>query len=233
MRIADCVAAYHLALVARSRTRESADAMRGPDWASVRSALEAGLPDGWRSAPGWRCSHGAIGHARQTGSTRAARAGSFVARMAICISAIMCLWQGRPVLFDALEFDEAMATIDLGYDLGFLLMDIDHRVGRQRRPIACSTATSPALGMLRSCAVCRSSSRCARWSGRMWRPSAAGRALAGTYLRAAREISEPGLRRRRGYRRAAGSGQIHARAPACARARPRTRCARAAQRRNP
>ena len=44
----------------------------------------------------------------------------------------MCLWHGRPVLFDALEFDEAMATIDLGYDLGFLLMDIDHRVGRRQ-----------------------------------------------------------------------------------------------------
>ncbi len=32
--------------------------------------------------------------------------------------------------FDALEFDEAMATIDLGYDLAFLLMDLDQRVGR-------------------------------------------------------------------------------------------------------
>ena len=44
----------------------------------------------------------------------------------------LCLWQGRPVPFDALEFDEAMATIDLGYDLAFLLMDLDHRVGRAR-----------------------------------------------------------------------------------------------------
>jgi aminoglycoside phosphotransferase family enzyme len=26
----------------------------------------------------------------------------------------ICLWQGKPVLFDALEFDEALATIDLG-----------------------------------------------------------------------------------------------------------------------
>ncbi len=32
--------------------------------------------------------------------------------------------------FDALEFDEAMATIDLGYDLAFLLMDLDRRVTR-------------------------------------------------------------------------------------------------------
>ncbi len=42
----------------------------------------------------------------------------------------LCLWRGKPVLFDALEFDEAMATIDLGYDLAFLLMDLDQRVDR-------------------------------------------------------------------------------------------------------
>jgi predicted kinase len=42
----------------------------------------------------------------------------------------LALWQGRPVAFDALEFDEALATIDLGYDLAFLLMDLDMRVGR-------------------------------------------------------------------------------------------------------
>ena len=37
---------------------------------------------------------------------------------------------GRVTPFDALEFDEALATIDTGYDLAFLLMDLDHRVGR-------------------------------------------------------------------------------------------------------
>ena len=42
----------------------------------------------------------------------------------------LCLWQGRPVPFDALEFDEALARIDLGYDLAFLLMDLERRVGR-------------------------------------------------------------------------------------------------------
>jgi aminoglycoside phosphotransferase family enzyme/predicted kinase len=35
------------------------------------------------------------------------------------------LWQGRPVLFDAIEFDEGLATIDTLYDLAFLLMDLD------------------------------------------------------------------------------------------------------------
>jgi len=39
----------------------------------------------------------------------------------------ICLLDGRPTPFDALEFDEALATIDVGYDLAFLLMDLDQR----------------------------------------------------------------------------------------------------------
>jgi aminoglycoside phosphotransferase family enzyme/predicted kinase len=35
------------------------------------------------------------------------------------------LWRGRPVLFDAIEFDEEIATVDALYDLAFLLMDLD------------------------------------------------------------------------------------------------------------
>ena len=42
----------------------------------------------------------------------------------------LLLWRGRPALFDALEFDEDLATIDLGYDLAFLLMDLECRVSR-------------------------------------------------------------------------------------------------------
>src|SRR5204863_4755107 len=41
------------------------------------------------------------------------------------------LWHGRPLLFDAIEFDEAIATVDTLYDLAFLLMDLDRH--RQRR----------------------------------------------------------------------------------------------------
>jgi uncharacterized protein len=37
------------------------------------------------------------------------------------------LWQGAPMPFDALEFDEQLATIDILYDLAFLLMDLDRR----------------------------------------------------------------------------------------------------------
>jgi aminoglycoside phosphotransferase family enzyme/predicted kinase len=35
------------------------------------------------------------------------------------------LQEGQPTLYDALEFDEALATIDMLYDLAFLLMDLD------------------------------------------------------------------------------------------------------------
>ena len=42
----------------------------------------------------------------------------------------LLMWQGRPAPFDALEFDEALATIDPGYDLAFLLMDLEMKVSR-------------------------------------------------------------------------------------------------------
>lgn len=37
------------------------------------------------------------------------------------------LWQGKPTLFDCLEFDERLACIDVLYDLAFLLMDLEYR----------------------------------------------------------------------------------------------------------
>ncbi|HYP62963.1 MAG TPA: AAA family ATPase, partial [Acidocella sp.] len=42
----------------------------------------------------------------------------------------LCLWHGAVLPFDALEFDENLATIDTAYDLAFLLMDLDLRAGR-------------------------------------------------------------------------------------------------------
>jgi aminoglycoside phosphotransferase family enzyme len=39
----------------------------------------------------------------------------------------ICLYDGEPTLFDALEFDEALASIDVLYDLAFLLMDLGYR----------------------------------------------------------------------------------------------------------
>jgi hypothetical protein len=39
----------------------------------------------------------------------------------------ICLFDGQPTLFDCLEFSDALATIDILYDLAFLLMDLEHR----------------------------------------------------------------------------------------------------------
>jgi aminoglycoside phosphotransferase family enzyme/predicted kinase len=39
----------------------------------------------------------------------------------------ICLWQGKPTLFDCLEFDAELATTDVLYDLAFLLMDLWQR----------------------------------------------------------------------------------------------------------
>jgi aminoglycoside phosphotransferase family enzyme/predicted kinase len=39
----------------------------------------------------------------------------------------ICLIAGKPVLFDCLEFSPEMASIDVLYDLAFLLMDLEHR----------------------------------------------------------------------------------------------------------
>ncbi|MFQ5774984.1 MAG: AAA family ATPase [Kiloniellaceae bacterium] len=39
----------------------------------------------------------------------------------------ICVIEGRPTIFDAIEFNDAIACIDVLYDLAFLLMDLDHR----------------------------------------------------------------------------------------------------------
>ncbi|MEZ5654202.1 MAG: AAA family ATPase [Burkholderiaceae bacterium] len=39
----------------------------------------------------------------------------------------ICLFKGELTLFDALEFDDRLATVDVLYDFAFLLMDLRHR----------------------------------------------------------------------------------------------------------
>jgi len=39
----------------------------------------------------------------------------------------VCLFEGRPTLFDCLEFSGELASVDVLYDLAFLLMDLEHR----------------------------------------------------------------------------------------------------------
>lgn len=42
-------------------------------------------------------------------------------------AANIVIWHGRPVLYDAIEFDRDLATVDTLYDLAFLLMDLERR----------------------------------------------------------------------------------------------------------
>ena len=125
--IADTVAAYHAALPAVSGN-DPAAALRAVTEGNARSALEAGLPPAAVGA--WDAAAGAAldGLAAWLGQRAAA---GFVRRAHGDLHlGNLCLWQGKVVPFDALEFDEALATIDLGYDLAFLLMDLDQRVER-------------------------------------------------------------------------------------------------------
>jgi len=44
----------------------------------------------------------------------------------------ICLFEGEPTLFDCIEFNDSIASIDVLYDLAFLLMDLEHRGLRDR-----------------------------------------------------------------------------------------------------
>src|SRR5271165_5877165 len=125
--LGDAVAAFHRGLTPATGT-DVVTAMRNIANGNAESARDAGLAED------------AV-QARQTGVLAALDAmapwlaqrerDGFVRRAHGDLHlGNLCLWQGRPVPFDALEFDEAMATIDLGYDLAFLLMDLDQRVSR-------------------------------------------------------------------------------------------------------
>jgi aminoglycoside phosphotransferase family enzyme/predicted kinase len=123
--LADTVAGYHRGLPPVAGT-DAVAAMRHVARGNASAARDAGLPAARIEA--WL--HGELAAIEQIAPWLAARAaGGFVRRAHGDLHlGNLCLWQGTPVPFDAIEFDEAMATIDLGYDLAFLLMDLDHRV---------------------------------------------------------------------------------------------------------
>lgn len=122
--LADAVVALHAAAPPRAGDGRMIRTITG----NRRAALEAGLSEPHVSA--W--AEAALAAEARLGPWLGGRAtGGFLRR---CHGDLhlgnICLLEGRPTPFDALEFDEALATIDLGYDLAFLLMDLDQRDGR-------------------------------------------------------------------------------------------------------
>ncbi len=123
--LADAVAAYHQALLP---VADVVPPMQQIVLGNVPSALGAGLPAAEVAA--WR--EAVLSALAALDPLLAKRAGAGFVRRAHGDLHLgnLCLWRGRPVPFDALEFDETLATIDLAYDLAFLLMDLDRRVNR-------------------------------------------------------------------------------------------------------
>ncbi len=125
-QIADAVVADHAGRPSASCNQVAA--LREVAEGNARAARAAGLDDARVGA--WLAAMRAAIATRETLLAERSRAG-FVRRAHGDLHlGNMCLWRGRPAPFDALEFDEALATIDLGYDLAFLLMDLEHRAGR-------------------------------------------------------------------------------------------------------
>ena len=125
--IADAVADDH-ARRPRATLPDPAARLRAVCDGNRASALAAGLDAGRIAA--WHAACSAAIAARAASMAERAAEG----RVHRCHGDLhlgnLCLIDGRPTLFDALEFDEALATIDTAYDLAFLLMDLDQRVSR-------------------------------------------------------------------------------------------------------
>ncbi len=125
--IADAVAGMHLALPP-AEVADPAGRMRAVALGNQQAAVSAGLPE--RPVQAWL--DAMLASLVSRAGLLEARAAAGLVRRAhgdLHLGNLL-LWHGRPASFDALEFDEGMATIDLGYDLAFLLMDLDLRASR-------------------------------------------------------------------------------------------------------
>ncbi len=125
--LGDAVAAWHGGLPGLP-IRDATGRMLGVLRGNAGSARAAGLPEAAIAAWEAQCGAG-IEALRSVLDRRAARGSVRRAHGDLHLGNLL-MWQGHPVPFDALEFDEELATIDLGYDLAFLLMDLQLRVSR-------------------------------------------------------------------------------------------------------
>ena len=98
----------------RRATRPTWRASRPPSSRATRWPTSTPRPrPSWTAGP--RCSTPAAPPARSAAAT------------ATCTSPTSSSWTAGPVLFDCLEFSEALASIDVLYDLAFLVMDLLER----------------------------------------------------------------------------------------------------------
>jgi aminoglycoside phosphotransferase family enzyme/predicted kinase len=125
--LGDCVVDLHAHLPCIEGW-DSPGGLRGIIEGNADAALHAGLPAD--AVAQWQ--RGVLGALDRIAPVLRARAA------ACCVRRLhgdlhlgnICLWQGVPTAFDMLEFDDALATGDVGYDLAFLLMDLEVRAGR-------------------------------------------------------------------------------------------------------
>ncbi len=128
--LARALAAMACAAHRRAETRPDADSFATLThvWRQVRDALtpQAAAPGGSVMAEALDALRKRLEAARPVLGARARQ--GFVRR---CHGDMhlgnIVLLDGEPRLFDAIEFDEALATIDVLYDIAFLLMDLAHR----------------------------------------------------------------------------------------------------------
>ncbi|HEU0223258.1 MAG TPA: AAA family ATPase [Paracoccaceae bacterium] len=120
--LADVIAAFH-ARAERRPDQGGAEAVAATI-RQVAGAIEAASPAAGRTARAWReAALGALGPLRPRLESR--RRHGFVRR---CHGDLhlgnVVLVDGRPTPYDAIEFNEAMATTDILYDLAFPVMDL-------------------------------------------------------------------------------------------------------------
>jgi uncharacterized protein len=128
--LADAVAEFHAAAEVKPAISGGAKAM---DWVLRENGEEfAERPDLFDAADAEALTQTSLDHLKRHAALLDSRAEAGQVRL--CHGDLhlrnVVLLDGRPTLFDAIEFNDAIACIDVAYDLAFLLMDLDHRALR-------------------------------------------------------------------------------------------------------
>lgn len=124
-RLARSIAEFHRA-AEPDPMRPGADAIEGVIAINDRSLRESGLVDQQEAARFTQACRNHLDRHRKLLDERA-RAGKIRRCHGDLILRNIFLFDGEPTLFDCIDFNDDLATIDVLYDLAFLLMDLVHR----------------------------------------------------------------------------------------------------------